>query len=451
MENDSHRNKRKIGLFAATCVVAGNMIGSGVFMLPASLAAVAGPGSILMAWMITGIGSIFMALSCARLGSRIPKTGGPYEFGKLAFGDFIGFLNAWLYWSATWISNAAIIIAIGSYASYIIPALNDGFNALLFNSSILWIFTILNIKGTKEAAKFETAITVFKLLVFIFFVIFAGMHFNSSNVTPMLPKGKGMNTLPLAVATTLFAFTGFESSAVGAEHIENPEKNIRRSTILGLSITIVFYIAISFFAMGAMPGNILSKSTSPMTDIMAQFFGKSIVNIFNLAIVITILGTISGWIMLAAQMSYAVAKDGLFPSVFAKLHSKHKTPYMGLIINGILTNILLILNSSKGMVSAYNFMILLATLSYLPVYATTNASDMILLFKCKGNVTIGKFIKIAIVPLIGFIYACWAMYGSGAETVLYGFMLMLAGIPIYIYMKLKSRKDCSKDLVEELM
>ncbi|EPY6472961.1 APC family permease [Clostridium sporogenes] len=443
MDNEGHGHK-KIGLFGATCVVAGNMIGSGVFMLPASLAAVSGPGATLVAWLITGIGSIFMALSCARLGSRIPKTGGPYEFGKLAFGDFIGFLNAWLYWSATWISNAAIIIAIGSYASYLIPALNNGFNALLFNSAILWIFTFLNIKGAKEAASFETVITVFKFLVFIFFIIFAASHFNMGNVTPMMPKGKGLSTLPLAATTTLWAFTGFESSAVGAGTIKDPEKNISRSTILGLVITILFYIAISFFAMGAIPQDVLAKSPSPMTDILAQFFGGGVVKAFNLAIVITILGTIAGWIMIAGQMSYAVAKDGLFPAVFAKLHPKYKTPYKGLIINAILTNILLILNSSKGMVSAYNFMILLATLSYLPVYATTSASDILLLFKCRGQLTVGKFIKIAIIPLIGFTYACWAIYGSGAETVLYGFMLMLAGVPFYIYMKLKNKKDISK-------
>lgn len=442
MENEGN-NHKKIGLFGATCVVAGNMIGSGVFMLPASLAAVSSPGTTLVAWLVTGMGAIFMALSFARLGSKIPKTGGPYEFGKLAFGDFIGFLNAWLYWSATWISNAAIIIAIGSYASYLIPALNNGFNALLFNSSILWIFTFLNIKGAKEAASFETVITVFKFLVFIFFIIFTAIHFDISNITPIMPQNKGISTLPLAAATTLWAFTGFESASVGAGTIKNPEKNISRSTILGLVITILFYVAISFVAMGAIPQDILSKSSSPMTDILAQFFGSKIVNIFNLAIVITILGTIAGWIMIAGHMSYAVAKDGLFPKVFAKLHPKYKTPYKGLIINGILTNILLILNSSKGMVSAYNFMILLATLSYLPVYATTSASDIILLFKCKGELTVSKFIKIAIIPLIGFIYACWAIYGSGAETVLYGFILMLAGVPFYIYMKLKNKKDIS--------
>lgn len=447
MDNEGH-NHKKIGLLAATCVVAGNMIGSGVFMLPASLAAVSGPGTTLLAWLVTGIGSIFMALSFGRLGSRIPKTGGPYEFGKLAFGDFIGFLNAWLYWSATWISNAAIIIAIGSYASYLIPALNNGFNALLFNSAILWIFTFLNIKGAKETASFETVITVFKFLVFVFFIVFAATHFNMENVTPIMPKGKGISTLPLAAATTLWAFTGFESAAVGAGSIKDPEKNIRRSTILGLLITIIFYVLISIFAMGAIPQEVLAKSPSPMTDILAQFFGSGIVKTFNLVIVITILGTIAGWIMIAGQMSYAVAKDGLFPAVFAKLHPRYRTPYKGLIINAILTNILLILNSSRGMVSAYNFMILLATLSYLPVYATTSASDILLLFKCKGQLTVGKFIKIAIIPLIGFIYACWAIYGSGAETVLYGFMLMLAGVPFYTYMKLKSKKDISRDAID---
>lgn len=103
--------------------MAGNIIGSGIFMLPATLAEVSGPGATMAAWIITGIGSIFLALSFARLGSKIPKTGGPYQYAKIAFGDFVGFTNAWLYWSATCISNAAIITAIASYSSSLVPVL----------------------------------------------------------------------------------------------------------------------------------------------------------------------------------------------------------------------------------------------------------------------------------------------------------------------------------------
>ncbi len=171
MEKDSGL-KKEMGLLVATTLVAGNMIGSGIFMLPATLANSSGPGATLIAWVLTGIGSILLALSFGNLGSKIPKTGGPYEYSKMAFGEFMGFLNAWLYWTASWIGNAAIITTIASYTAALIPAIhNNGLYAFLYTSAILWIFTILNIVGVKEASIFQTIITIFKLFLFVFYTV----------------------------------------------------------------------------------------------------------------------------------------------------------------------------------------------------------------------------------------------------------------------------------------
>ncbi|ETO39496.1 amino acid permease [Thermoanaerobacterium aotearoense] len=132
--------KKDIGLFIATALVTGNMMGSGIFMLPATLASKSGPGATILAWLVTGIGSILLALSFANLGSRIPKAGGPYEYSKLAFGDFIGFINAWLYWNGSWIGNAAVVIAVASYSSALFPILSQNhLAAFLYTSGILWI------------------------------------------------------------------------------------------------------------------------------------------------------------------------------------------------------------------------------------------------------------------------------------------------------------------------
>ena len=117
MKTQTSRKREKWDFLQQTALVVGNMIGSGIFMLPTTLANAAGPGATLIAWLITGIGSVFIALSFAHLGRIIPKTGGPYEYSKEAFGEFIGFANAWLYWIGSVIGNAAVIIAIGSYFS----------------------------------------------------------------------------------------------------------------------------------------------------------------------------------------------------------------------------------------------------------------------------------------------------------------------------------------------
>jgi len=165
--------KKEISLFMATMLVCGNMIGSGVFMLPATLAQVSGPMSTIIAWILTTIGSILIAVSFANLGSKYPSTGGAYQYTKEAFGEFAGFLSAWLYWNGSWIGNAAIIVAISSYASSFVPALNTPLISILFTSGILWAVTILNIVGVKQAGKIQSFVTVFKIGFFALFIIIA--------------------------------------------------------------------------------------------------------------------------------------------------------------------------------------------------------------------------------------------------------------------------------------
>lgn len=437
MEKNTHL-KKELGLVIATALVVGNMMGSGIFMLPATLATKAGPGSTMLAWILTGLGSILLALSFANLGSKIPKTGGPYEYSKLAFGDFMGFLNAWLYWNGSWIGNAAIITAVASYTGKLIPAINNNhFIAFLYTSSILWIFTIINIMGVKKAGITQTIITIFELLLFIFFIGITAYHFNPALLKPMFPVDKGIGTVPAAAASTLWAFIGFETASVAAGEIKNPERNVKLSTILGMTIAIVMYMAINFFAMGSMSQEALAKSSSPIVDILAQYLGSGITNILLVACIISVLGTTVGWLLATARMSYAAGKDKIFPEAFAKIHPKYNTPHVSLIISAVLANILLVMNYSKSLLSAFNFIILLATLAYLPMYASTAAAEIILLVKRDADFNVWKFIKASIVPLAGFAYAVWAIYGSGAETVMYGFLLMLFGVPFYLYMKLK--------------
>lgn len=445
--NQDKNLKKSLGLFIATALVAGNMMGSGIFMLPATLAQKSGSGATMLAWLLTGIGSIFMALSFARLGSRIPKTGGPYEYSKLAFGDFAGFMNAWLYWNGSWIGNAAIITAVASYTASFIPAIGTNhLYAFLYTSSILWIFTIINILGVKKASMVQSCITVFEISLFIFFIVVAAYHFNPEFIMPVFPKGKGISTLPSAAASTLWAFVGFETASVTAGEIKNPEKNVRRSTILGISIAVVLYMAINFFAMGALPNNQLASSTSPIPDILSRFLGKGISKVILAGSIISILGTTVGWLLATARMSYAAGMDGIFPKVFAKVHPKYQTPYISLIISAVLANLLLFMNYTHSLASAFNFIILLATLSYLPMYASTSAAEIMLMYKRDKKFSFINFIKSSFVPLLGFIYAAWAIYGSGAETVMYGFILMLIGVPFYLYMALKNNISPCNDL-----
>ena len=152
-----------------------------------------------------------------------------------------------------------------------------------------------------------------------------------------------------------------------------------------------------------------------------------------MSVVICILGTTIGWLLSTARVAYAAGEDGVFPKAFGKLSPKYGTPVNSLVIGSILVNILLIMNYQKSMVSAFTFITILATLTFLPVYLLTAAAEMMLLFKDERKLTLSVFIKKSLVPLLAFIYALWTIYGSGSEIVMWGFILMLIGIPFYIY------------------
>lgn len=431
MENKSL--KKEMSLFMATMLVCGNMIGSGIFMLPATLAQVSGPLATIIAWILTTAGSVLIAISFANLSTKYTATGGAYQYTKEAFGDFAGFLSAWLYWNGSWIGNAAIMVTLVSYSVGLFPVLNNPTIAIVVSSAVLWLFTILNIVGVKQAGKIQALTTVFKIVFFAVFIIAALLNFDKMNFMPLMPEGKGLGSVPLAATTTLWAFIGLESATATAGEIENPEKNVKKSTIYGLIISAAIYLLISISSMGAMSNADLAQSTAPMTDILTNILGKSVGSIFKVSVIICLIGTMIGWLLSTARISYAAGEDGVFPKFFGKVSNKYGTPVSSLVIGSLLVNILLVMNYQKSMVSAFTFMTILATLSFLPVYLLAISAEIMIMFREEKHFNFKIFIKKSFVPLLAFCYTIWTIYGSGAETVMWGFIMMLLGIPFYIY------------------
>lgn len=443
VDNASPKLKRELGFISATAIVVGNMIGSGIFMTPTNLAAVSTPIASIIAWIITSVGSILIAMSFAKLACSYPKTGGPIVYAKEAFGEFVGFLVAWMYWIGSWVGNAAIITAFMSYLTYFIPQLSsNGLAAFLVSSAMLWTFTIVNIRGVKGVGIISIVTTGLKLLILLVFTILAATSFDPQNfLVPSSESLSGVSGISSAAAVTLWCFIGLESATIPAGEIKNPEKNIRKSTIWGTIISAIIYITISIFAIGAMPQSHIAASNAPLADIINHATGLQIGGSFiALGAVISTFGAISGWILSAGTSAFAAAEEGIFPKAFAGVSKKYNTPYKSLIITGVATNILLIMNYTGGLSTAFEFMIMLATLSYLPIYVICTAAEMKLLVKGGHELTVWRFIKRSLPAILAFAYCIYAIYGTGADVVMYGFILMLLGIPFYIYIKLKSAK-----------
>lgn len=436
--------KKEIGLVIAIVLVFSNIMGSGIFMIPSQLAQVGGVGSSIIAWGITGTGAIILALTFANLGSKMPRNGGIVEYSKESFGDFMGFMTAWVYWNGSWIGNATLFIVILDYLSKAFSILNNPFIGFGFCTALLWTFTYINIRGAKLAGKFGTVLIVVKLLALIFFIVVGLTIFNMHNMEPVFPKGRGTSTIPLTAAITFWAFTGLESASVTSGEIKNPEKNVRRSTIIGVSVSMVVYLIISIVAMGAMSQSTLAASSAPITEIVSMVLGSKVATYLTVIIAISICGSSIMWLLSAGRAAYGAGESQVFPKVFSKVHKKYKTPYMALIIGAICINLILILNFIPGFTGAYNFIVLLSTLSYMPVYAVSTIAEIILLRKNKGKNTPLYILKTSIRPIIGFIFCVWGIYAAGSQAALYGFLLIMFGIPFYGYMKIKKSSNTVK-------
>lgn len=434
--------KRELGLGAATAIVVGNMMGSGVFTSPQTLAQVANPYTNMWAWVITGIGSVLLALSFANLGTLYPETGGPIVYVDKAYGEFMAFLVAWTFWIGSWIGNAAIITAVIRYITVFIPRLaTNNLVSFLISSGMLWLFTFINYRGVKAAGYVGIVSTILKLTVIIVFVIIAIIGFNPAYLNTYSSEAvRGIGSLPAAIAVTLWSFIGLESASISGGEIKNPEVNIRKSTFLGTLFVAIIYLVIAILAMGSLPQGELAHSSAPLAAIINQITGKTWGGGFiALGIIISATGALSGWILTTARLSFAAGEDGLFPAFFAQVHPRYQTPYRSLIITGICTNLILILNYVSTLTAAFDFMVNLATLSFIPAYALTAGAEIILTLK-KAPTNIGTFIWKNIRALCAFAYAIYIIYGSGAESAMWVFILMFVGIPFYIYQQVCNRR-----------
>jgi basic amino acid/polyamine antiporter, APA family len=418
----------------ATALVVGNMVGSGDYLLPSSLAKYGGLS--ILGWVVTAFGAVLLALVFARLGRAYPQTGGPYAFARRAFGDFIGFQTAWGYWIATWTSNAALAIGFVSY-------LDDFWTTLATNRLLaavvaiaaIWLLTWVNAVGVRAGGITQVITTIIKLipLLFIAFVGLAFVHvdnfspFNASNES-------GFDAVTNAATLTLFAFVGLESATVAAGDVKNPERTIPRATVIGTLLAAVVFILGQIAVLGVIPASELAKSTAPFADAAKVMFGSWAGTLVAVSAVIGTFGALNGWILLQGQVPLAAARDGLFPKIFGRT-SRSGAPVPGLIISSALMTVLIMMNYTASLVDQFTQIILLATLSILIPYTYTAAAQLMLMLTDRERFAPARLLRDGAIAILAFSYTLWAIAGAGADIVLKGFLLLLAGIPVYVWIR----------------
>jgi APA family basic amino acid/polyamine antiporter len=429
---------KKLGLVAATSLVIGNMIGSGIFLLPASLAPY---GALsLVGWLLTSVGAILLALVFAKLSQMIVGAGGPYAYTRVGFGDFAGFWIAWGYWIALWAGSAAIAVAFVGYVAAFFPDLNNSnLLACAVAIALVWVMTLVNLRGADLAGKVQTVATVIKLIPLILIGIFGLLAFTSANLaqwTPSSSEPTVFSAVNAIVALTLWAFLGLESAAVATDTVDNPTKTIPRATLVGTIIVAVVYIISSTAVLGVVPSEQLASSTFPFADAARIMWGPAAFSFVAFCAAVSCLGALNGFTLITPQVSMAAADDKLFPSSFGR-RSKANVPAWGMVVAAVLVSVLLVLNysGSKNAVEIFNFIILLATLTTLVPYAFCTMAELMIFFTDRERVSGQRLGASITISILAFVYSVYAIIGSGADTVLWGFILLLVGIPVYVWMR----------------
>jgi len=468
--------RNKLGLWLLTALVVGNMVGSGIFMLPRSLSAAASPAGVLLGWAVTGAGVLMLALVFGNLAIRKPElSGGPQIYAKALFKKsrtlsvLAGFMSSWGYWIGNIAGYVAVITTFASYLSIFFPVMNSknvlftvgafelkAGNAVTFVicSVLLWGTHALILRGIESAGKFNFVATVAKVIGFFLFIVIALFAFQQSNIGPFVDtRTSGGETVGLlgqvnsAAVATLWAFIGIESAVVFASRAKK-EGDVKKATILGLVISLIIYVGISILTMGLLTQSELQQSQNPLVDAISSILGSTGGNVLAIVGLISLIGSTVGWVLLSSEVPYQAAKQNVFFTSFTKVNEKGM-PTVALWISNAIAQVLLLSTVSNSIASAFDFIIYVATLAYLVPYLISSV------YQLKLGLTgetyengKGRALDI-VVAVLATVYSAWVVVAGTADikTFLLGVAMIVSGIIFYPFLlrSLKGKKE-EKDI-----
>ncbi len=420
---------RKMSLTQATMLVAGNMIGTGIFLLPVNLAQV---GSIsIYGWLIATAGAAALGLVFARLGQINPQQGGPYAYARDFLGPFAGFQTNYIYWFGNWVGNIAIAIAAVGYLAELIPGINAPPASTVVTALVIWLLTFANIKGPRVVGLLEAWTMVLALIPIVAIAVIGWFFFQPEifKASWNVSGGSDWSAISRAASMVLWAYMGVESAAVSAGVIENPSRNIPLATIMGLVLAAVVYILSSTVIMGIIPAAELQNSHAPFAEVARIAIGPVAAIIISICAVLKSVGSLGGWMLLVGQSAKAAADDGMFPKVFGRLN-RNGVPGSGLIIVSGLMTLVLFATMSPTIAGQFSRAVDLAVILIIVPYIYS-AIALINLQAIHQDTGTSRIVY-RVCALVAVFYCLWAVVGGDEHTVLNAFVALLLSVPLYL-------------------
>jgi basic amino acid/polyamine antiporter, APA family len=424
-----------LGLAACTAIVVGNMVGSGFYLSPAALA----PYGLLaiLTWIVMGVGAICLGLTFARLSRIDTSTGGPYAYTRHAYGDFAGFIVAWVYWISIWASLPVIAVAFAGSLAKLVPALEGNRTmGVAITLAAIWVVALANLRGVKTAGLFAELTTYAKLVPFAAIAIVGLAFIRPDQLMPFNPSGKSLVDSFAALAPlTMFAYLGLESATVPAGDVQDPEHTIPQSTILGILTAALLYVLGTTVVFGVVPRDQLVNSRAPFVDAARMMWGSWAATVTSIAVMVSSLGALNGWTLLMGQVPMAAAHDDLFPALFGRL-SRRGVPALGILVSAALSTVLVLVQVSgaPSFAAVYDMIVSLSTMAAVIPYVFCALAGALIVAAGAGGVKGGPA-RISFVEIVAFAFSLFTVYGCGPTAVLYGLLLLLLGVPVYVWQR----------------
>jgi APA family basic amino acid/polyamine antiporter len=280
---------------------------------------------------------------------------------------------------------------------------------------------------------------VFKVLP-LAAIAFVGIFWiTGSNITMHPASGSNYSAFNSAALLTLWAFIGFESATVPAQHVRDPERNLPRATIIGTATTALIYILGSIALIGILPSSALGSSGAPFADAATKIWGGWAGDVVAVGAIVSAFGCLNGWILLQGQMPFAAAADRLFPKSFGRLN-RFGAPAIGIVVSSVLISAFVVPSYNSSTVERFTDFVLLATTTTLIAYLYGVAARLIQLISDEGATALRAFWRETALATVAVAYSLWMIYGAGYRYATWAFLLVAAGIPLYAWLKYESRK-----------
>jgi len=421
---------RQLGLVMCTALVVGNMIGMGIFMQPAALA----PFGLnaLTGWAAVIFGCVCLALTFAALARKLPQTDGPFGYIRATFGEAVAFPALWSYWISVWVTNAVLSIGVIGYFISFFPAAGIIPPAVLA-VAFMWFFVGVNLLGVRTGGRVQVLTSLLKLVPLVLVMVVGAVSIlaDPGVYTPNVPTTRITAQASMgAAAVALYAMLGFESAAVAAGRVTNPEKTIARATLIGTLFVAVIYVAIVAIGMLVVPQATLAASDAPFVTILDHLLGAGNGRWLSLFVVISGLGCLNGWTLLAGELTRTLASHRLLPAILGE-DNRFGAPWASLLLTGVLATAVGLMNFSESLVGGFTKLSLIVSAANLPLYVCCSFALFAMLRRDPAGLSPGLWFAGA----GGVAFSAFAFFGVGWEPFIWALVLAAAGVPIYLWMR----------------